>query len=160
MLKYNIVMSTSKNHFFGPVWHISWSVWLVIFQVKCHVEMSYFEVYNEKIHDLLVVRDEPNQRRMPVSSACCAFLTCHTCWCGAYGFEDYLKKNIFKDLSLQSVKSAITFYVKTCYFSSGEREILISLSFFCYKDRSYHPPIVPNLRDMLFLVPIAHLLSV
>lgn len=30
--------------------------------------MSYFEVYNEKIHDLLVTRDEPNQRRMPVSS--------------------------------------------------------------------------------------------
>ena len=29
--------------------------------------MSYFEVYNEKIHDLLVTRDEPNQRRMPVS---------------------------------------------------------------------------------------------
>ncbi|XP_041648181.1 kinesin-like protein KIF14 isoform X2 [Cheilinus undulatus] len=35
-------------------------------QVKCHVEMSYFEVYNEKIHDLLVTRDEPNQRRMPL----------------------------------------------------------------------------------------------
>ncbi|KAI3368680.1 hypothetical protein L3Q82_025675 [Scortum barcoo] len=34
-------------------------------EVKCHVEMSYFEVYNEKIHDLLVTRDEPNQRRMP-----------------------------------------------------------------------------------------------
>uniref|UniRef100_A0A665X085 Kinesin-like protein KIF14 n=1 Tax=Echeneis naucrates TaxID=173247 RepID=A0A665X085_ECHNA len=33
-------------------------------EVKCHVEMSYFEVYNEKIHDLLVTRDEPNQRRM------------------------------------------------------------------------------------------------
>lgn len=29
--------------------------------------MSYFEVYNEKIHDLLVTRDEPNQRIMPVS---------------------------------------------------------------------------------------------
>lgn len=40
---------------------------ILIFQVKCHVEMSYFEVYNEKIHDLLVARDEPNQRRMPVS---------------------------------------------------------------------------------------------
>ncbi|XP_076007312.1 kinesin-like protein KIF14 isoform X2 [Genypterus blacodes] len=35
-------------------------------QVKCHVEMSYFEVYNEKIHDLLVTRDDPNQRRMPL----------------------------------------------------------------------------------------------
>lgn len=31
--------------------------------------MSYFEVYNEKIHDLLVARDEPNQRSMPVSSS-------------------------------------------------------------------------------------------
>lgn len=41
--------------------------WVVVFQVNCHVEMSYFEVYNEKIHDLLVTRDEPNQRRMPVS---------------------------------------------------------------------------------------------
>lgn len=38
-------------------------------QVKCHLEMSYFEVYNEKIHDLLVTRDEPNQRRMPVSGS-------------------------------------------------------------------------------------------
>uniref|UniRef100_A0A3Q2Y4N2 Kinesin-like protein KIF14 n=1 Tax=Hippocampus comes TaxID=109280 RepID=A0A3Q2Y4N2_HIPCM len=35
-------------------------------QVKCHVEMSYFEVYNEKIHDLLVTRDDPNQMRMPL----------------------------------------------------------------------------------------------
>ncbi|XP_059197955.1 kinesin-like protein KIF14 [Centropristis striata] len=35
-------------------------------EVKCHVEMSYFEVYNEKIHDLLVTRDEPNQRRNPL----------------------------------------------------------------------------------------------
>uniref|UniRef100_A0A669C8G2 Kinesin-like protein KIF14 n=1 Tax=Oreochromis niloticus TaxID=8128 RepID=A0A669C8G2_ORENI len=35
-------------------------------EVKCHVEMSYFEVYNEKIHDLLVTREEPNQRRMPL----------------------------------------------------------------------------------------------
>lgn len=33
---------------------------------KVNVEMSYFEVYNEKIHDLLVTRDEPNQRRMPL----------------------------------------------------------------------------------------------
>lgn len=40
----------------------------VILQIKCHVEMSYFEVYNEKIHDLLVTRDEPDQRRMPVST--------------------------------------------------------------------------------------------
>ncbi|XP_034035899.1 kinesin-like protein KIF14 [Thalassophryne amazonica] len=35
-------------------------------EIICHVEMSYFEVYNEKIHDLLVTRDEPNQRRMPL----------------------------------------------------------------------------------------------
>uniref|UniRef100_A0A3B4Z744 Kinesin-like protein KIF14 n=1 Tax=Stegastes partitus TaxID=144197 RepID=A0A3B4Z744_9TELE len=35
-------------------------------EVTCHIEMSYFEVYNEKIHDLLVTRDEPNQRRMPL----------------------------------------------------------------------------------------------
>uniref|UniRef100_A0A3B4GTC5 Kinesin family member 14 n=1 Tax=Pundamilia nyererei TaxID=303518 RepID=A0A3B4GTC5_9CICH len=35
-------------------------------EVKCHVEMSYFEVYNEKIHDLLVTREEPNQRTMPL----------------------------------------------------------------------------------------------
>uniref|UniRef100_A0A8C5DQZ5 Kinesin-like protein KIF14 n=1 Tax=Gouania willdenowi TaxID=441366 RepID=A0A8C5DQZ5_GOUWI len=35
-------------------------------EVKCHVELSFFEVYNEKIHDLLVTRDEPNQRRMPL----------------------------------------------------------------------------------------------
>uniref|UniRef100_A0A3B5L413 Kinesin-like protein KIF14 n=1 Tax=Xiphophorus couchianus TaxID=32473 RepID=A0A3B5L413_9TELE len=35
-------------------------------EVKCHVEMSYFEVYNEKIHDLLVTREEPNQKKMPL----------------------------------------------------------------------------------------------
>ncbi|XP_027145659.1 kinesin-like protein KIF14 isoform X1 [Larimichthys crocea] len=35
-------------------------------EVNCHVEMSYFEVYNEKIHDLLVARDEPNQRSTPL----------------------------------------------------------------------------------------------
>lgn len=29
--------------------------------------MSYFEVYNEKIHDLLVPKDEQNQKKMPVS---------------------------------------------------------------------------------------------
>lgn len=31
--------------------------------------MSYFEVYNEKIHDLLIVKDEQNQKRLPVSIA-------------------------------------------------------------------------------------------
>ncbi|KAM3876365.1 kinesin-like protein KIF14 [Diretmus argenteus] len=35
-------------------------------EVTCHLEMSYFEVYNEKIHDLLVAREDPNQRRMPL----------------------------------------------------------------------------------------------
>ncbi|KAG9266797.1 kinesin-like protein KIF14 isoform X1 [Astyanax mexicanus] len=32
----------------------------------CHLEMSYFEVYNEKIHDLLVAKDEQNQKKMPL----------------------------------------------------------------------------------------------
>ncbi|KAJ8384536.1 hypothetical protein AAFF_G00204510 [Aldrovandia affinis] len=31
-------------------------------QVTCHLEMSYFEVYNEKIHDLLVVKDEQGHK--------------------------------------------------------------------------------------------------
>uniref|UniRef100_A0A667XSD5 Kinesin-like protein KIF14 n=1 Tax=Myripristis murdjan TaxID=586833 RepID=A0A667XSD5_9TELE len=35
-------------------------------EVTCHLEMSYFEVYNEKIHDLLVSRDDPNQKMMPL----------------------------------------------------------------------------------------------
>ncbi|XP_060732777.1 kinesin-like protein KIF14 [Tachysurus vachellii] len=35
-------------------------------EVACHLEMSYFEVYNEKIHDLLVVMDEQNQKKMPL----------------------------------------------------------------------------------------------
>eukprot|EP00063_Salmo_salar_P030467 XP_014005302.1 PREDICTED: kinesin-like protein KIF14 isoform X1 [Salmo salar] len=35
-------------------------------QVTCHLGMSYFEVYNEKIHDLLVVRDEQNHKRLPL----------------------------------------------------------------------------------------------
>ncbi|KAI5610222.1 kinesin-like protein KIF14 isoform X1, partial [Silurus asotus] len=34
--------------------------------LTCHLEMSYFEVYNEKIHDLLVVKDEQNQKKMPL----------------------------------------------------------------------------------------------
>ncbi|XP_036375819.1 kinesin-like protein KIF14 [Megalops cyprinoides] len=34
--------------------------------VTCHLEMSYFEVYNEKIHDLLVVKDEQGQKRLPL----------------------------------------------------------------------------------------------
>ncbi|XP_057180878.1 kinesin-like protein KIF14 [Triplophysa rosa] len=35
-------------------------------EVSCHLEMSYFEVYNEKIHDLLVPKDEQNQKKMPL----------------------------------------------------------------------------------------------
>ncbi|XP_051977519.1 kinesin-like protein KIF14 [Xyrauchen texanus] len=35
-------------------------------EVSCHLEMSYFEVYNEKIHDLLVAKDEQNQKKMPL----------------------------------------------------------------------------------------------
>ncbi|CAL8309783.1 unnamed protein product [Lota lota] len=34
-------------------------------KASCHLEMSYFEVYNEKIHDLLVVRDDQNPK-MPL----------------------------------------------------------------------------------------------
>ncbi|XP_051551445.1 kinesin-like protein KIF14 [Myxocyprinus asiaticus] len=35
-------------------------------EVSCHLEMSYFEVYNEKIHDLLVAKDEQNLKKMPL----------------------------------------------------------------------------------------------
>uniref|UniRef100_A0A3B3RKK1 Kinesin-like protein KIF14 n=1 Tax=Paramormyrops kingsleyae TaxID=1676925 RepID=A0A3B3RKK1_9TELE len=35
-------------------------------QVTCHLEMSYFEVYNERIHDLLVVKDEQNGKKLPL----------------------------------------------------------------------------------------------
>lgn len=35
-------------------------------EIACHLEMSYFEVYNEKIHDLLIVKDEQNQKRLPL----------------------------------------------------------------------------------------------
>ncbi|XP_062411440.1 kinesin-like protein KIF14 isoform X3 [Sardina pilchardus] len=35
-------------------------------EITCHLEMSYFEVYNEKIHDLLIVKDEQNQKRLPL----------------------------------------------------------------------------------------------
>ncbi|CDQ64174.1 unnamed protein product [Oncorhynchus mykiss] len=35
-------------------------------EVTCHLEMSYFEVYNEKIHDLLIARNEQNQKRWPL----------------------------------------------------------------------------------------------
>lgn len=34
--------------------------------------MSYFEVYNEKIHDLLVFRTENGQRKQPVSYYSCS----------------------------------------------------------------------------------------
>ncbi|XP_015210921.2 kinesin-like protein KIF14 [Lepisosteus oculatus] len=35
-------------------------------QVTYLLEMSYFEVYNEKIHDLLVVKDEQSQKKLPL----------------------------------------------------------------------------------------------
>uniref|UniRef100_A0A6Q2XVY1 Kinesin-like protein KIF14 n=1 Tax=Esox lucius TaxID=8010 RepID=A0A6Q2XVY1_ESOLU len=35
-------------------------------EVTCQLEMSYFEVYNEKIHDLLVARDEQNYKMLPL----------------------------------------------------------------------------------------------
>ncbi|XP_016331019.1 kinesin-like protein KIF14 isoform X2 [Sinocyclocheilus anshuiensis] len=35
-------------------------------EISCHLEMSYFEVYNEKIHDLLGAKDEQNQKKMPL----------------------------------------------------------------------------------------------
>ncbi|XP_066547887.1 kinesin-like protein KIF14 [Amia ocellicauda] len=35
-------------------------------QITYHLEMSYFEVYNEKIHDLLVVKDEQTQKKLPL----------------------------------------------------------------------------------------------
>ncbi|KAK2907037.1 hypothetical protein Q8A67_006022 [Cirrhinus molitorella] len=35
-------------------------------EISCHLEMSYFEVYNEKIHDLLVAKDEQSQKKMPL----------------------------------------------------------------------------------------------
>ncbi|MBN3290487.1 KIF14 protein, partial [Polypterus senegalus] len=35
-------------------------------QVTVNLEMSYFEVYNEKIHDLLVVKDESGQKKQPL----------------------------------------------------------------------------------------------
>ncbi|CAB1324716.1 unnamed protein product, partial [Coregonus sp. 'balchen'] len=37
-------------------------------EVTCHLEMSYFEVYNEKIHDLLIARNEQNQKRLPLGN--------------------------------------------------------------------------------------------
>ncbi|XP_061096949.1 kinesin-like protein KIF14 [Conger conger] len=35
-------------------------------QVTCRLEMSYFEVYNERIHDLLVMRDEQGEKKLPL----------------------------------------------------------------------------------------------
>ncbi|XP_048039068.1 kinesin-like protein KIF14 [Megalobrama amblycephala] len=35
-------------------------------EISCHLEMSYFEIYNEKIHDLLVAKDEQNLKKMPL----------------------------------------------------------------------------------------------
>uniref|UniRef100_A0A803XVT3 Kinesin-like protein KIF14 n=1 Tax=Meleagris gallopavo TaxID=9103 RepID=A0A803XVT3_MELGA len=38
-------------------------------QVLYHLEMSYFEVYNEKIHDLLVFNAESRQKKQPVKKS-------------------------------------------------------------------------------------------
>uniref|UniRef100_A0A8C8R9V6 Kinesin-like protein KIF14 n=1 Tax=Pelusios castaneus TaxID=367368 RepID=A0A8C8R9V6_9SAUR len=35
-------------------------------QISCHLEMSYFEVYNEKIHDLLIFKAENGQKKQPL----------------------------------------------------------------------------------------------
>ncbi|CAJ0953607.1 unnamed protein product [Ranitomeya imitator] len=35
-------------------------------KVSFHLEMSYFEVYNEKIHDLLVFKADNGQKKQPL----------------------------------------------------------------------------------------------
>lgn len=40
---------------------------LLSYQVRYHLEMSFFEVYNEKIHDLLVGRGDGRQGKQAVS---------------------------------------------------------------------------------------------
>lgn len=77
--------------------------------------MSYFEVYNEKIHDLLVTREEPNQRTMPVSSLlfsdthpCHMFLllTCHCGWLTTGGENvENLCLDLFSSWGWESIRS-------------------------------------------------------
>ncbi|XP_032073289.1 kinesin-like protein KIF14 [Thamnophis elegans] len=35
-------------------------------QTTCHLEISYFEIYNEKIHDLLIFRAENGEKKQPL----------------------------------------------------------------------------------------------
>lgn len=45
-----------------------WTRNVCLFQVKISVEISFFEIYNEKIHDLLASSKEKNGKKATVSS--------------------------------------------------------------------------------------------
>lgn len=85
--------------------------------------MSYFEVYNEKIHDLLVARDEPNQRRMPVSVLSdsiiiiCISIQYVLIWIGSF-YEIEPDDSIISIIVYQNrvQGSAFSVNIKHCYF--------------------------------------------
>lgn len=116
--------------------------------------MSYFEVYNEKIHDLLVTRDEPNQRRMPVS---CLQLTKTAIFNFFFlfilAFELVMFERASVSHSLLVVKLAPTSPDKTASLPPGKGKA----SVIAYQDNMDHLLIIANLKAaLLLLMPWQH----
>ena len=67
-LKKNFFYVKCNVYFGWTVNSVMWTRNVCLFQVKISVEISFFEIYNEKIHDLLASSKEKNGKKATVSS--------------------------------------------------------------------------------------------